>query len=271
MNYRRWLYSAGMCMLPSLAFAGAWTQPQGETLMIITDAYYAANRFWNNNGKSQSQNTYHKLEFNPYFEYGLRDDITLGTNLSLQYLYQRPARSGSYYSYGIGDSEWFVRKRIWQQGGWVASLEPMVKLPSPAQRSLQPRLGSTHPDAGMGGNVGYGFKAFGQNHFADIDTQYRYRFGPSHNQVRISGSLGINLTPKWMVLPQTFITRRTKTSAVTGFTQSPSDDYNLTRAQLSAVYTLNEKVSFQLGGFADVAGKNAGVGRGVILALWAHL
>ena len=238
---------------PTLAFAGAWTQAQGNLHLITTASFY------------------HQYELNPYVEYGLRDDITIGGSVELQHLHQSTFGVPGNSDWGVGDSEFFVRKRLWNEGGFVASLEPMVKLPSMESSALNPRIGNQNYDAGLGGSLGYGFSALGLHHFADIDTQYRHRFGNRNDQLRVSATLGLAMTPRWMLMPQAFLTYRAGVNGQSVFTQSSSDDYNLTRLQLSAVYDVSDKVRVQFGGFADVDGKNTGMGKGLLVALWTHL
>lgn len=255
--------------IASAAYAGAWTQESGHGQLILNTTYYATDRLWDNQGHRHDQPTYSKYELNPYLEYGITDTITAGANLSLQRAHQDGAPGAmDQTNWGVGDSEFFVRKRLWQGNGFVVSAEPMVKLPSPESSREMPQLGGVHPDAGMGLSAGYGFSAFGQNHFVDLDTQYRYRFGPPKDQVRISGTVGIGITERWMVMPQMFATYRTASPSVASFTQSSADDYNLVKLQLSAVYKVNDTVSLQAGGFLPVDGKNTGIGSGVLVALW---
>jgi len=271
--YPELVFSIALSFFTSNAYASAWTQEQGNTLLIVTSSYYTANEMYDNNGHSQPQAPYHQYELNPYLEYGYRDDITLGSNLFLESATQN-ASSGnsSEINWGLGDSEFFLRKRLWQQDGFVVSAEPLVKLPSPqASASDQPKLGDSHTDMAMGFSGGYGFSAYGLNHFIDVDTQYRYRFGPQKDQVRVNASAGIGLTEHWALMPQAFLTYRINEPAVPRYTESTSDDYNLVRLQLSAVYALTPATSFQLGGFDDTGGKNVGEGKGVIFAIWKKI
>ena len=253
---------------PNTAFAGAWTQAQDGIQLIVTGNYYSAEKMWDNQGQKQSQPTYSKYELNPYIEYGLRDDLTLGANILLDRAHQDAAAGSGRTNFDIGDSEFFLRKRLINSSGYVMSVEPMIKLPSPENSSSQPRVGSSHPDLGLSIANGYGFSAWGLNHFADLDVQYRHRLGPSKDQVKISGTVGIGLTQRWMLMPQTFLTYRTSHNQTVTFTQSSSDDYNLIRLQLSAVYKMTDSLSLQMGGYGDIDGKNAGIGRGVLIALW---
>jgi len=248
------------------AFAGAWTQAPGDGLAIITTSYYGTDRFFDNSGHSQPQPAYTKTTLSPYLEYGWRDGTTIGANLSLQYARQDGTFTQS--NWGLSDSELFLRQRLWQLNGFVLSAEPMIKLPSPERASAMPKLGGHSFDAGFGLLAGYGFGAFGLNHFVDLDTHYRYRFGVPRDQINLAATAGISLTERFMLMPQMFLTYRASAPKVAIFTESPADDYNLVQLQLSAVYKLNNGVSLQGGGFATIDGKNTGAGGGVLFSVW---
>lgn len=245
------------------AHAGAWTQPAGKGQVIVTGLYSSADSFYNTTGSKQSQATYRKFELNPYLEYGLTDRVTLGANLSLQ----RASQSND-TNWGVGDSEFFARFRVAQLRGFVISMQPLVKLPSPESSNASPALGGRHPDAEMGASLGYGFDLFGQHHFANLDSGYRYRFGDPKDQLKLAATAGFSLTPQWMVMPQFFLTRRMSAPASAGFTQSSGDDYNENKLQLSVVYKLDERWSLQAGAFTNLRGKNIGDGDGAILSVW---
>lgn len=247
-----------------ICYAGAWTQPQGSGQVILTTGYYGTDQYFDNAGSKKSQPDYSQYALSPYVEYGLRDDLTIGTNLSLQYLTQN-----GYYHYGIADSEFFLRQRLWQGDGFVISAQPMIKLPSPTSSTRLPQIGSSTPDAGLTLSGGYGFSAYGQNHFLDLDAGYRHRFGRPHDQVNLSATAGIGLTSQLMLMPQLFATYRTAVPAATsGFLQSASNDYNLTRLQVSAVYKLTNDLSLQVGGFTTLDGRNTGGGSGALFGIW---
>ncbi len=260
----RLLFLFASCVtLTTNAYAGAWTQKQGEGQVILNALYYSTKTLYNNQGNKASQAKFSKYELNPYFEYGLTDAVTIGANLSLQRTYQ-----ANNSNWGIGDSEFFVRTRLWEKDGFVLSLEPMVKLPSPEHATETPALGGRHPDAGLGLSAGYGFSAFGQNHFANLDTQYRYRFGSPENQIKLAGTVGISVTDTLMFMPQLFATLRANDPAAAAFTQSSGDDYDLLKGQISAVYKMNEQTNLQIAGFSHLDGKNVGAGEGLVLSVW---
>jgi protein XagA len=256
-------------MTPALpAHAGAWLQPQGHGQLILNNFFYRSDHLYTNQGQRQRQPAYQKYELNPYFEYGLTQDWTVGANLSIQAVQQNISGGGSISNRNIGDSEFFARTSLWKNGGFIISAMPLIKLPSPESASNTPKIGSTKPDAGLGFSAGYGFNMNGRNHIIDVGALYRYRFGAPKDRLDISATLGYTLSERWVLLPQAFFTYRLDNPAIATFTQSSSDDYNLTKLQLSAVYKLNARTSLQAGLFGDVAGRNTGIGKGVVLSMW---
>lgn len=252
-----------LALMPQGAAASAWMQEPGHGLLIVSAAQYDAKRFFDFRGSSQKQAQYQRREISPYFEYGLSDGWTVGGKTFLQ-----RASLGAQKNDGIGETEVFVRRRVWDQAGLAMAIEPMVKLPSPDSRRDAPLLSSPSPDIGRGGNVGYGFSGAGKSHFVNMDTQYRHRMGRQRDQVRLSLTAGIGLTPDFQLMPQLFHTRRVAAKGASQFTRSASDDYDQTQLQLSGVMRVTQTVRVQLGAYADVAGKNTTKGYGVLGAVW---
>ena len=246
-----------------VSYGAAWVQKKHHGQIILTGNYTTANRFYDAEGNTQRQTQYVKYELNPYFEYGLSDRITLGANLFLQ----RSAQ-GINASWGMGDSEFFARVHLAQIHGFVISLQPLVKLPSPTSETQQPLIGSHDPDAELTLSVGRGFSLFGRDHFANLDLGYRHRFGAPKDQYRIAATVGMNVSERLTLMPQLFVTRSTDIARNAAFTQSSGDDYHLTKLQLSAVYRINSRLNAQAGYFTTLDGKNTGDGQGVILSLW---
>lgn len=253
-----------LTMLTQAAHAGAWTQKAGEVQLINQFSYYRSNEYRDLNGHTRPQPDYAKWEWNPYLEYGYDDATTLGASLYLQ----RASSSGQ-TNYGLAESEWFMRRRLWQQGGFVLSAVPKIKLPGLGNNDA-PLIGSSHADAALGLEGGYGFSWLRRWHYAALQSEYRYRFGNPRDQYRASATLGVGVSDKLVLMPQAFFTWRASDTQTAPFTQSPRDDYDLTTLQFSALYRLTDSQQVQLGAFRDVSGKNAGQGGGVTLALWSH-
>lgn len=262
----------GLCTAVAAAFvaasahAGAWTQEKGHGQVILTGSYYQTDSLWNNAGTETAQPEYRNYVLNPYLEYGLTDRFTVGANLLLVQAEQDT--NPNVDNWGLADTELFLRGKLYEHAGFVVSAEPMVKIPSNESSRDLPVIGSRHPDAGLGLSAGYGFTAFGQNHFANVDAGYRYRFSDPKDQMKFAATVGVGVTAQWMIMPQAFATYRMDSPTVAAFTQSSGDDYNLVKLQLSAVYKMRDDLSLQAGAFSHVDGKNTGGGEGLLLAVW---
>lgn len=237
-------------------------------MLIQKISYYSTSKYFDNAGKKQALAKYNKFELNPYVEYGLRDWLTVGANLFVQRASQYNSGLGrDQANWGIGDSEFFLRSRIWKGNGFVFSAEPMIKLPSLEKASSQPQIGNNNYDAGITFSGGYGFKAWQLDHFINLDTGYRHRFGKPHDQFKFSAAAGISVTKHFQILTQAFNTSRATDNIPASFTQSSQDDYDLTQLQVSALYKIDDKFSIQLGGFSNISGKNIGSGDGALFAV----
>ena len=261
-----------LCLFAGKSYASGWTQDAGKGIYYQNVSYYSTNNLFDNAGNKQSINgSYRKYETNPYVEYGLRDDLTIGADFFVDNITQTDIPLGvfSQNNYGIGDSEIFLRKRIFHGDNFSIALQPMVKFPSLTKTGTQPLLpviGDENYNTGVTLSGGYSFEAFGQHHFVDVDAGYVRRFGLPKNQLKFTGTAGFALSPKWAIMPQIFITSRFhKGNNVTRF--ASGDDYNLTKLQLSAVYKVSDKLAVQVGIFSDVAGKNVLAGNGMIFSI----
>ncbi len=94
------------CM--SQAYAGAWVKHKHQGYLALTSNYYQTSYFYDDKGNQQSQDRFHKLEENLYIEWGLTDNITLGSNLFGNYVSQ----SGK-GNLGLSNSEFFLRQKLY--------------------------------------------------------------------------------------------------------------------------------------------------------------
>lgn len=244
---------------------GAWVMPEGKGQVITNASYYVSKHRFNNNGDKVAQPTYSKWELNPYLEYGMWDHTTIGANMFLQ-----RANDSANSNYGVGDVEVFARSRLWHNDRAVISLQPLLKIPGIYENKRSPKIGSEHMDIGLSVLGGMNFETFGFKQYGELEVGARNRFGKPENQYIVNATLGTNLTDDVQVLLQTFNTLRATDPSVATFTQSPNDDYDLSKAQLSAVYTYNERISLQAGGFYHLAGTNVGNGAGALFSVWTR-
>ncbi len=257
-----------LVLIPALASAAGWTQPEGKGQVILAARYYTTDEFFDNQSNRRDQPRYSKYELNPYLEYGFTDAITLGANGFVDYVTQKNPATTHDTNLMLSDVELFSRVRVAHGEDWVFSLQPLIKFPSLYHHSDAPRSGSEFFDAELSAQAGKSFSAFGQSHFTTFSAGYRHRFDTPKDQIKLEWAAGLTLDDHWMLLPQVAYTGRIDAAANSTFTQSGQDDYNLLKLQLSGRYHLSDFWALEGGAFVHGWGENTGSGGGVVFALW---
>ncbi len=255
-----------VALTPISAHAGAWTQKRGEKQLITSISINKATRYFDAQGQKRAQLPYIKQELTSYSEYGLYDDVTLGMQLRFARASQETA-TGKNSASNIGDSDFFVRKRVWKNDFSVVSVQPSITIPSFDSPHTTPKIGADHPAYGLRSSYGRSFKLLNKWHYADVTGGYIHRVGKPDDQLVLDSTLGFNLTEHWQIIPQLFLTKnRHKIKGGNAFTQSASDDYDLAQAQLSVQYNWKDVGGVQLGVFNNVHGKNTGNSTGILIS-----
>ena len=251
------------------AHAGAWTQPEGSGEAILNTLYFSSDGFWNANGDHSAQPEFTKFELNPYLEYGITQELTLGANLFLHTLTQEnPATSRDNHNAGLGNSELFARYAFYQSDRSVLSLQPLIALPSAYDASDAPRSGSDSLDAEMSLLGGRNFNWLGQSHYAEARLGYRHRTdGDLHDQLRLDAKLGLRLSESWEIIPAVYSIWSINADQRGTFTEDGQQDYDLLKLEAMARYNLNARTYLQGGGFSHIYGRNVGDGIGLMLSL----
>lgn len=258
-----------MAALAAPASAGPWLQPKGQGQLINTALYYSTDYYYDNQRQRRPQPRFTKWQLNPYAEYGLTDRVTVGVNAFLDsVMTEAPAAGMQGDNTGLSDTEFFTRFRLAQWEGGVLSAQPLIKLPSLYATGGLPRSGTEEFDAELRLMAGHGVSLWGQSHYSALEVAYRSRFGEPGDQFRADFTLGVRPDGQWLLLPQLFTTWRIDAPAAAGFTQSGQDDYDLVKAQFSAVYQLTDEWALQAGGFQHLYARNTGAGGGALVALW---
>src|SRR5690242_19907387 len=65
-----------LTVLPVMAHAGAWLQPKGEGLLILSGTMLSSGRAFDESGGSFDIPRYNKFELDGWLEYGLTDHFT---------------------------------------------------------------------------------------------------------------------------------------------------------------------------------------------------
>ncbi len=254
-------------LLTSSAFAGAWTQPEGRRQLIQNLVFYSTSEAFNAVGDRVDVPRFSKFEINPYYEVGMSDATTLGISGFVQYLRQNEPREGKADNLGIGETELFVRQRLYAGQGFSFAVQPLLKLPSHYRSDNAPVAGRANWDAELAMLGGYGFSWLGQSHYVDMKAGYRYRSERLEDQWRASAALGLGLASGIRLVPELHWTGRVHSGGAVD-SLSGQNDHDLLKAQISVVYSFSEQYGAQVGMFRHVAGEDTGAGGGVLVALW---
>lgn len=249
--------------VPYPAYSGAWLQPTAQGYGSLNASYYRSDRYWDGRGHSRKQPTFNKLELNPYVEYGLTDETTLGANLFVQQLSQ-----GSHDNWALSDSEIFSRHTLFSKNTLMLSVEPLLKLPSFHVRDTLPKGGSDSFDAQLAALAGYGFEWLGKHHYADANMAYRHRFdGALGDQLKTRIALGLSIIDSLQIIPALSYTHSLESPHAMAFSESGQTNYDLLKAECAVAYTLATQQVIQLGVFSHLQGRNAGAGDGFTLGV----
>jgi hypothetical protein len=133
------------CFHANLVSAAAWTKAEGSGQFIGTLSGYFSNHYFDREGNSRSSDVFlQKFEVNPFLEYGITDDITVGFNQSIQNWNLKKKnvalsvfdfRQCGLYSNGniqnvseyVSEIDLFLRKKLWDKDNLVLSVQPLIK------------------------------------------------------------------------------------------------------------------------------------------------
>lgn len=245
----------------AIAHAGAWVQPAGGTQVIGNVSYFSGDRFFDRQGDRIAQPRYDKIEFQPYVEYGVTSNLTVGGTASLQ----RDQQSGLTNT-GIADPELFMRKQLWKDTRHVVSIQPTVKFPSVFEDSGAPRGGSRSTDIELALLYGQNVTLFSPRDYLDIKIGYRYRTTELDDQIRADAALGLEIAKDIQLVPAMRTILATDT-ANNSFSQNGNQDFTLIRAELGVLYQWRPKQTIGLTLFNHVDGRQAGDGSGATLSI----
>lgn len=248
--------------VPSSAFAGAWTLPQGAAQVIVTDTASTASQSFDGSAQLASTPRYNKDELQALYEYGVNADFTAIFNPSLQHV--DIATPVSAERTGLGFTEFGGRYRFYQSDGWVFSGQATLRVPGTFDTSNPAAIGYNEVEADFRALAGYGFHLAGIPAFIDLELAQRFRTAGAPSEIRADGTLGLNPVPDWLILIQSFNVMSEGAGSDTLFGAS----YDYFKFQLSAVYRLTPAWSLQGGGYTTYAGRNALQENGLLFAVW---
>ena len=251
-----------LSMTTGSAHAGAWLQEKGSGEFIAQASYFTSDAYFNGKGDSVGQPRYNQYAIQPYLEYGLLENLTVGGSAALQ----RDTQSGAINS-GVADPQIFARSVLWRDATQLVSLQPLVKFASDFEHMSAPRGGSKSTDAELSVLYGRNLNLLSPRDYFDSSVGYRYRSGSLDNQIHADAALGLEVAPRWQVIPAIRTVLSTHLQPSTSFSEDGDQDYDLLKLELGAMYHVTDSRAWGLTLFDHVTGRQTGNGEGAMLQL----
>jgi len=251
----------GFLCSPSAAWAGAWTLPEGTGQWLASLTSTTATRAFDGNWGLVPTPRYNKDELQGLVEYGVTGRLTAIFDPEFQHVdIGAPANAARN---GLGFTEFGARYAFLQSQNWVFSGQSTLRVPGTLDRSNPAAIGYDEVEADFRLLLGHNFKIGTMPAFFDLETAERARTDGAPSEFRFDATLGVQVTPSWMILAQSFnVISEGEGSPIYG----PSYEYF--KFELTAVYTLTKNWWLQFGGVSTYAGRNALQENGGILGLW---
>jgi hypothetical protein len=252
---------AAFLLLPLPAFAGAWTQAEGEGQVILGAIASAADRTFGD----ATPIRFRRLLMQTYAEYGWRDGITLVAATETASVDVRQNNGAPFHAQDNALSAG-LRWRLdpyFDRGDWgVLSVEASLRWAGAFNFAV-----SANRDAGgQGGQLrllyGNGFRLWDRDGFVSAELGEDFFAGDRPNETPFDLTAGLWLGQNHLLLAQSFnlFAQKGRIAAYPAF-----DSHKL---ELSWVYRWSPRMLFQLGAFVSPAGSNALVERGLGLSVW---
>ena len=261
MSRRSVALALGLLCLPSIAWAGAWTLPEGTGQWLVTFTSSASTNYFNNNSMLAPTARYDKDELAGLIEYGITNRLTGIVSPSLQHIDIAPPTDAQ--RSGLGYTEFGARYAFLEDPTWVVSGQTTLRVPGTDQTSNPAAIGYTELEIDIRALVGHNFSIYEMPAFLDVQIAERVRTAGAPSEFRMDGTLGVKVFPKWTMLLQSFnVFSEGAGIAIYG------GSYDYEKLQLSALYTVAPNWWLQGGGFTAYAGRNALQENGLVLGLW---
>lgn len=242
---------------PGRAMAGAWTEPQGQGLMIDTlFGWTGQGAPWGGNkGVDQT-----RFDAQAYVEYGIDDDWTVFGQTAFESYSLGPPSANVYH--GLDYSDVGLRRKLWSTGQWVVSGEATLFIPG----AYNPAAPAQAGDTGVAGEgrllAGANFSVGQWPGFVDAEFGYRLRTEGPPDEWHADLTVGLKPRPGVLLMLQEFGT----VSGATTNRNFPAWRQSIVEASL--VMPLVDRWSVQLGLFTSVVTVKTNTQRGAALSVW---
>ncbi len=169
---------------------------------------------------------------------------------------------------GTADNELFAKLPLITYGGFVTSLQPLIKLPSRYQDNDGiPRAGSRSTDAELSLLISKPYALLSDQDFIDARVGYRSRSRHLGGQIRTDISYAIYVLPELAIIPAYRTILSSDTIEDASFSQNAEQDFNLHRIELGLSWQWCDAYALLANVHSHVMGANTGAGEGITLGV----
>lgn len=251
------LASAPLAFASAAAVAAAWTEPQGQGLVIETLSGWTGEGAPWGGERGVMQN---RAGLSTYAEYGLNDQWSLFGQMAIErYELSRP--ESSLYA-GLDYTDLGLRAHLWSFGDWVISSEATLFLPGAWNPASPAQAGDTGGAAEARLLAGYSFALGPAPGFFDLEIGYRFRSAGPPDEWHADVTVGLKPAPGVILMAQDFL-----------IVSMPSTDpcfpmWRQNVVQASLVLPLLDRWQFQIGYFQTTLVYRTNTARGAVVAVW---
>lgn len=266
-------------LIPSQAFAGAWTAKKGDNyLKGAVNFFDTSNRF----GPEGTFENFSNTNFNVYWEHGVRDDLTFFATGSLTNI-ENEAAGIETSNTGVGDIDLGLKYRL-INGPVIVSVQGLFKAPYLYSEDAELPLGNGQED--FEGKVLFG-KSFGKLGYGGLELGYRVRTDDPVDEFRFLVEYGFDVNDKTYLRTKVDGIHAAQSSDVdlgagaidddpfdTGFITSATAlnpqlplEFDLGRIEYAAGYKLGNGFAAEIAGTTAIYGDNTLSGTNIQFAI----
>lgn len=258
-----------LILIPSFAFASAWTRPDGNLLVLSPISYVYADESFDNDGDRVDRNRFEMAEFSPLIEYGVTSSFTVGMQPKYRKVWLKTASGQTVSNSGLAESDFYIRQRLWHRDQASFSIQVGAKIPINPDEDSEVPIGRDQVDADI--KLAYGNRRpmGGGQIFYSGELGYNKRFDVPADEAFLNTFIG--WTPggsNWAFILRSANTVSTgndgndDTEVLTAF-----PDYRRHDVQLMTSYRFSNAMSLVGGVSTTYAGENVGIGNTAFIAL----
>lgn len=176
-------------------FAGAWTAPKNAFYEKLSYNYYYAHETFDqsgNRGGTANNGKFTDNNISNYFEYGLRDDLTVLNSLTYKWLDNRDDSAHSTAS-SLGDVDLGLRYKLLDSTAGIVSTQLLVKIPGAYDKTDPLPLGNGQFDTELRLLYGRSLYPFIPG-YGNVEVGYRWRADGPSDEVRYLIEFGVDIT-----------------------------------------------------------------------------